>query len=80
MAAKSAQPARYRKGSEIQVGDMVAVGWVGTQATEFSPVVSVELIDPTRVGQRGARQYRATLENGKTRTTTAGGYIEGQYA
>jgi hypothetical protein len=80
MASKASQPNHYRKGKDIQVGDMVAIEWSGTKATSFSPVVSVELVDPALVGQKGSKQYRATLANGATRTTTAGGYIEGQYA
>ena len=79
MASKASQPNRFRKGSEIAKGDLVAIGWTGVRATEFSPVVSVELVDPALVGQRGAKQYRATLANGATRTTTAGGFIEGSY-
>lgn len=79
MASKASQPARYRKGSDITVGDMVAIEWNGSQIAECSPVVRVELVDPAIVGQRGAKQYRAHLANGETRTTTAAGYIEGQY-
>jgi hypothetical protein len=80
MASKSSQPARYRKGSELQVGDQVAVRWQGARPSEFSPVVSVELVNPSTVGQSGAKQYRAVLANGTTKTTTASGYVEGQYA
>lgn len=80
MASKSSQPNRYRKGKDIQVGDLVAIKWSGTTPVAFSQVVSVELVDPKLVGQSGSKQYRATLANDTTRTTTAGGYIEGQYA
>ena len=79
MASKSSQPERYRKGKELQVGDMVAVKWDGAKPVEFSPIVSSELVNPATVGQAGAKQYRVTLENGIKRTTTAAGYIEGRY-
>lgn len=79
MASKSSQPARYRKGSEIQVGDMVAVKWDGMRPVEFSKVVSVELVDAATLGQRGGRQHRATLANGNTKTATGAEYVEGSY-
>lgn len=45
MAAKSAQPNRYRKGKDIKVGDMILMG----RAWELTEVVEIVKVDNGRV-------------------------------
>jgi hypothetical protein len=79
MASKSSQPNRYRKGKELQLGDLVAVKWQGKTPVEFSAIVSIEQVDASTVGQSGGRQYRAKLVNGRGVVATGAEFIEGQY-
>lgn len=78
--AKSKDTANYRKGSALVIGDEIAVAWTGTKATEFAAITSIELVDASTLGQRGGRQYRVTLDNGKSRVFAGTEFAEGRYA
>lgn len=76
MASKSAQPNRYRKGKDLQVGDMIAVRWEGKRPVEFSPIESYE----GKVPYMGVTNYSFTLANGRTKLYGGGEFAEGHFA
>lgn len=80
--SKSTDTANWRKGKDLKVGDEIATAWAAVApyaVTETSRIESIELVNAANVGQRGGRQYRAHLANGKAKTATGAEFVQGRF-
>jgi hypothetical protein len=82
--AKSKDQANYRKGANVQVGDVISV--INAQwQDEFAPVVAIQRAESNYDGRGAGRRYvfvtDVTPRDGYSHTSAAGSeFVRGQYA
>jgi hypothetical protein len=73
--AKSKDQANWRKGKDLQVGDLIATKFDGQEPIELSPITAYEGTAP----YMGSTNHVWRLANGDTKLVGGGEFARGRY-